>query len=256
MYKVIQDTLTCSQCRKMETRNFKDIRKVMSMKFYVNHLPDAKNEYVCWIDVMGIQSVMSVSLKRTANFVFKLHAAAVLHKQEDVMLYPIMDGLYCSSENKKSIIEFIKNLFSTIMDIFVSEKNMEYKFLIKGALAYGPVIHGKDIPSKASKELSKHEDYKNALLLGMPMVQSNQSEKYAPPFGIFIHESARAFAPVGDQPLHTVWFKWFEDEKKSAYSKAIEEYFQWCVGRANMIQYPKDRIPVHSELAKEYFLEK
>jgi hypothetical protein len=34
-------------------------------------------EYVVWVDVMGTQSRMSRSLKQTANFIFKLHVAAI-----------------------------------------------------------------------------------------------------------------------------------------------------------------------------------
>ena len=35
------------------------------------------NEYICWIDVMGSQSIMLRSLKIASNFVMKLHIAAL-----------------------------------------------------------------------------------------------------------------------------------------------------------------------------------
>lgn len=55
-------------------------------------------EYVCWIDVMGSRSIMLRSASIAANFVMKLHVAA-LHAKEavaypDLELYPMIDGVY------------------------------------------------------------------------------------------------------------------------------------------------------------------
>jgi len=105
-----------------------------------NHLPSPQNEYVCWIDAMGVQSMMSRSLKITANFIFKIHIAAVTSANDHVKLYPVMDGLYASSSDKNSIIGFIKDVFRAIADEFIQQQHIYYRFLIKGALAFGPVI--------------------------------------------------------------------------------------------------------------------
>jgi hypothetical protein len=42
---------------------------------------------------------------------------------------------------------------------------------------------------------------RQALLIGMPMIHAYQTERQAPPFGIFVHESARSFAPGNEVPL-------------------------------------------------------
>src|SRR5580700_7078082 len=73
-----------------------------------------------------------------------------------------------------------------------------------------PVIHGGDC-GPCSLELQNNpappNDYRlkagrvcwrlNKILLGMPRVQAHLAERGTPPFGVFVHESARVFAPVG-----------------------------------------------------------
>jgi len=49
----------------------------MELYFNANKLLDPSNEYVCWIDVMGIKSSMERSIKISANFIYKLHIAAI-----------------------------------------------------------------------------------------------------------------------------------------------------------------------------------
>lgn len=224
----------------------------MPNRFNASLLPDPQSEYVCWIDVMGTQSIMARSIKVTANFVYKLHATAVSCTETNVKLYPIMDGLYVSSPSKQSITNFIKYVFKTLADNFKNE-NVEHRFLIKGAMAYGPVIHGENVPDDACPILSQNQNYRGSLLLGLPMVNAYKSECMAPPFGIYIHESARIFSPPRTNPFHHVWLHWFSERERSGYLEAVLEYFQWCNTRPNSIQYKADRIEVHKAQAEEYF---
>ena len=72
-------------------------------------------------------------------------------------------------------------------------------------------------------------------MLGIPLVQAFLAESGAPPFGIYVHESARSFAPPNQSPIsHILWRWWLSDDtnKKLAAKLALA---------------------VHEELAREYF---
>ncbi|WP_424664375.1 hypothetical protein [Candidatus Binatus sp.] len=216
------------------------------------------NAYVAWVDVMGVRAIMSRSLPITANFVFKLHVAALDAPQKDLVLYPIMDGIYVVAKNRKAIRDFLEYVFTRTADVFVSTPAMHHRFIVKGALAYGPIIHGGNVPDAASpKTLSKDPKYKSAILLGIPVVQASQSEPKAPPFGVFVHESARAFAPAGEKPFQHVWWSWFQTKEWNPLavelSTELDRYFTWCEARSEAIEYDPERIEHHRRMTKQFF---
>ena len=220
--------------------------------FDARELPDPINSSVAWIDVMGIRAIMSRSIQITANFVFKLHSAAleVLPATNTLTLYPVMDGIFVVSEQKTEILGFLGALLGKIAHTFIGTKEIQHRFLVKAALAYGPVIHGSGITTEANQSLGGNAAYKNSLLIGMPMIQVYQSESKAPPFGIFIHESARAFSPSGETPIPHVWWAW--QNKPATLKSELEIYFKWCEDHPLKIEYSIDRIKVHKEMVKQY----
>ena len=199
---------------------------------------------------------MSRSLAKSANFIFKLHTAALQAPRKNVKMYPVMDGLYVSSPSQDDILVFLNSIFKSVAEEFIREDAMQHRFVIKGALAYGPIIHGCAIPQPASAEMHNSPEYRDALLLGLPMVQAHSNEKMAPPFGIYVHESARTFAPNGDGPLHFIWWKWRsqDDERWSTLATNLQQYFDWCEERAGEIEYEVSRIKVHRTMASQYFV--
>jgi hypothetical protein len=224
--------------------------------FDEHHLPNPQLAYVAWIDVMGIQSAMSRSLSIASNFIFKLHVAALDAPHNQLRLYPVMDGIYVVSPGRQPLLDFCGQVFSAIADTFVSTLEVFHRFIIRGAVAYGPVVHGDDVPQAASAILHADPDYRDALLLGMPMVQSHLAESAAPPFGIFIHESARAFAPPGDQPFRQVWWEWFRQQHQALATELRQElsaYFDWHAARSGSVLYDRERISAHRVLAEQYF---
>ena len=242
----------------------------MGLYFNAKHLPDPRNEYVAWVDIMGTSISMSRSLRKSANFVFKLHEAALeASKQEaskqDVILYPVMDGFYASSPNQKSMLTFLGNVFQRVAQEFNGENNPEHLFIIKGAVAFGPVVHGRRIPREASWIMDDNVPYRDNVLLGLPMVQAHTTEKCAPPFGIFVHESARTFSPDGES-LPYIWWKWGRwkgsknvetwDELRKTWDKLrekLESYYEWCTSCSEGIGYDSARISAHRKLARQYF---
>lgn len=217
-------------------------------------------EYVAWVDVMGTQARMSRSLEQTANFVFKLHVAAIdaINAATDggLSVYPVMDGLYASSTAQRIMLNFLRGMFKSLAEEFCATRQELYRFIVRGGLAFGPTVHGRSIPETASRQLASKDWYRNSILLGMPMVQAHLCESKAPPFGIFVHESARALAPVNETPLHELWWRWAEHEDSlwTQVGTALDKHLEWCEKRALPLEYSEDRIKAHRGMAKQYFM--
>jgi hypothetical protein len=203
---------------------------------------------------------MSRSLEQSANFIFKLHVASIgaidAAPGDGLTVYPVMDGFYASSTTQRTMLNFIRSVFKSLAEEFCNERQQLYRFMVRGGLAFGPTVHGRSIPSDASRALAGKEWYRNSILLGMPMVQAHLCESKAPPFGIFVHESARALAPVGEKPLHDLWWRWarHDDSLWTQVSNALDEHFQWCEKRSLPLEYSEDRIRAHRAMAKQYFM--
>ena len=228
----------------------------MGLYFDADRLPEPSNEYVAWVDIMGMSISMSRSFKASANFVFKLHVAALQASKQNVILYPVMDGFYASSANQDSILTFLGDVFQRVAQEFNGESKLEHRFIIKGAVAFGPVVHGKSIPREASRIMDDNAQYRDNVLLGLPMVQANTTEKWAPPFGIFVHESARTFSPDGEKPLSYIWWKWRDPKDSETWNKLGEElqcYYKWCTSGGGGSGYDPARISAHQNLARQYF---
>ena len=221
--------------------------------FDARHLPPPSNEYVAWIDVMGIQTAMSRSIQIAANFVFKLHIAALEAKTNGITLYPVMDGVYVTSQNKKEMESFLRSMFADLAKVFVKEGKERLLFLIRGAISFGEIYHGRNVGKGASATLGSNLDYQSHILLGEPMINSHLGERNAPPFGIFVHSSARGEnSSVGPDG----WWRWFEGVStidRESIGKKCSSYFNWCYECRDEIKYDLDRILVHKGLAELYF---
>ncbi|HEY3965143.1 MAG TPA: hypothetical protein VGM05_11380 [Planctomycetaceae bacterium] len=142
-----------------------------------------------------------------------------------------MDGFYASAASQLDMLTFLREVFVQTADEFVHEPEPLHRFLIRGALAYGPVIHGTQVAANASNMFQNNVGHKDAILLGLPMVQAHEYERQAPPFGLFVHESSRSFAPPNIQPLHHVWWKWVNAQNANLWQQlrpALQAHYQWC----------------------------
>jgi hypothetical protein len=228
----------------------------MPLFFNAAQLPQAGAEYVAWLDVMGTQSSMSRSLNATANFIFKLHAAALQAPKTGMQLYPVMDGVYAASATQSAMLDFLRIVLAQVAEEFNQTTQPLHRFIVRGGLAFGPVIHGNSIPQLASPVLAENAAYRGSVLLGMPMVQAHLSEATAPPFGIAVHESARVFALPGQSPIHTVWWKWANTANQATWTALQTElpaHLKWCSERSMWLNYPADRITVHRQMVEQYF---
>lgn len=121
----------------------------------------AVSRYMIWIDVMGSDNAMRRSLAMSANFVMKLHAAALNALRfagPDFILYPMIDGIYCLATDKFRTFAFIERVFASLANVFIGESKNQHRFMVRGAVAYGPVVRGEDL-SDGSRYLTGHADY-------------------------------------------------------------------------------------------------
>lgn len=208
-----------------------------------------KDCYVCWIDIMGTKTIMSEKFQKAANFIIRFHSCcATLEQVSQLRCYPLMDGVFLVSEDLPSIQNAVKTLYGRLSDIFINENHLAYRFVIRGSIAYGEISHGEDISSSVCKDIATYPDYKKYLLFGLPMIQAFKSEKKAPPFGIYIHESARQV-----EGLQGRYYVWYNDDNTQL-KDSIIDYFEWCRMFSNYLEFDQAKIDYYMKLTNEYFL--
>jgi hypothetical protein len=111
---------------------------------------------------------------------------------------------------------------------------------------------------KEGASILKESDYANSILLGMPLVQAYTAEKGAPPFGVHVHESVRAFGQIGTHRVTVPLWRWWSKNADSmriaaALVPSLRSYFEWCRKNPVTSGYPPHRIDAHRVLAEEYF---
>ena len=213
------------------------------------------NEYVCWLDIMGTKSSMSESFEKSANFIIRFRTAvlkAAVSKR--VRVYPVMDGVYIVVKYLDDMREAIDKIMTCLAEVFLSETN-NHRFIIKGALAIGTIQHGSKISSEVSPDMAPRSGYKQHLLFGMPMIQAFNSEKQAPPFGIYIHESART---VGG--LQGRYYYWRRDDTLSDNEKLHESlrkelisFLKWEKDHNYYLELEKTKFEEYENRVKEYY---
>jgi len=105
--------------------------------------------------------------------------------------------------------------------------------------------------------MARHQLVRDSILMGLPMAQAYREEGSAPPFGLAVDSSARAFAPDGDEPFRFIWLNWFRysDPKidPAQLLAHLEQYFAWQEAHSTVTGYGPERIAHHRKLAREYF---
>jgi Spy/CpxP family protein refolding chaperone len=217
-----------------------------------------KSRYVLWVDIMGSQGKMLRNVETASIPLMKLHVAALKAKKKtigDIDLFPVIDGIYVVSEYFSAIVFFISDVFRSMGAEFLVLKNWE-RSVIRGAVAYGPVIVGAECKEGAA--ILKESDYANSILLGMPLVQAYTAEKGTPPFGVSVHESVRAFGRLGKKHITVSLWRWWSKNPEnmkiaSALLLSLHSYYEWCRKNPTASGYPPERIDAHRAIADEYF---
>lgn len=216
-----------------------------------------KSRYVLWVDIMGSQGKMLRNVRTASIPLMKLHVAALKAKKKtigDIDLFPVIDGIYVVSEHFSAIAFFISDVFRSMAAEFLVLKNWE-RSVIRGAVAYGPVIMGGECKKGAS--ILEESDYANSILLGMPLVQAYAAEKGTPPFAVSIHESVRAFGRLGTNRITVSLWRWWSKNPENrmianALLPSLHSYYEWCRKSPTASGYPPERIDAHRAMADEY----
>lgn len=226
--------------------------KELKPYFNADYLPSSQNEFVAWIDIMGTKSHFKNSLKSASNFIFKLHGQALnIAPKKNITLYPVMDGLYATTKDEVSICSFLIEIFTDITRLFIDEPHDHFKFIIRGGISYGEIIHGRDITDpNASYTLNSNPQYRDKILIGVPIGEAHYIEQIAPPFGISIHESVRKIS----SELSNEWFVWWKQAQNISNHDVLEsldKYYQKF--RSQTFSYDPNRMIIHQSLAKCFF---
>lgn len=217
-----------------------------------------KSRYVLWVDIMGSQGKMLRNVRTASIPLMKLHVAALNAKKKtigEIDLFPVIDGIYVVSEHFSAIVFFISDVFRSMGAEFLVLKNWE-RSVLRGAVAYGPVIMGGECKEGAA--ILKQSDYANSILLGMPLVQAYTAEKGAPPFGVSVHESVRAFGRLGEDRITVSLWRWWGRNQvnmkiANALLPSLRSYYEWCRKNPTASGYLPERIVAHQAMAGEYF---
>jgi hypothetical protein len=236
--------------------------KTIDTPYFNPYKLDASPHYVARIDMMGARAAMTRSLTVSARFIGKLHVAMLQAPRDNVAaLVPTIDGAYIACEKRDDLLDVMRSVFRSLAASFVAEKNRYHQFLIRGGIAYGPIVLGSSISKTESTLLAKplNHSYRDAILLGIPVVQAYEVEADAPPFGIGVHVSARAFAPEESKPFNSTFWKWL-DKKRTTDNElfgqlkyALDHYYSFMQSHSHELDYPLKDQERHIALYKEYF---
>lgn len=224
-----------------------------------------EDHYVCWLDVMGMQKTMSSSLEKAMNFVLKFHnciveaVGAVNQSSVVVYNYPIMDGVYLASSNSTELGNVVADIYNRTAAIFLQEPCLARCFVIRGALAKGKILHGDTLQKrrptlKFNCAALSGSAVMQQLMVGMPMIQAYVSERNAPPFGVYIHESAREYGK-----LQGCYYEWWRHVISGGMvdlvhlKQKLDDYFAFCATKKYQLEMEETKIRRYRELVQEYF---
>lgn len=253
----------------------------MGLYFNADLLPPLSGEYIAWCDGMGTGQALSSSLQRAANFIFKIHRAfsnalSRLPQGHTVRIYPVMDGMYVTTANRRHFQQVLRSALSDLATEFINTNYFFHRFMVRGGIAYGTTMHGSDVGEDAfipgigtHHEAADRQAFlgshlyqsRSRLLLGAGMVPAFKAESQAPPFGFSVDDSALSSPQLVDpldKGFHSRLWRWWSPNHPSTGTAeqlwpARQAHSKEATQRAREIGYPKDSIQRHLESAVEYF---
>jgi hypothetical protein len=239
-----------------------------------------KNSYVLFLDILGMQGFMKQSLERSLNFVFKFHTILEKHKTSDLKICTVLDGAYIATDPDKqagekpnettpfwSMYRFIQNVFLSLASDFVNAKRHEFQYLVRGALSFGKIAFGRDIPAECFHrdinnpvQCPDWDEYVKHLIVGPAVISAYSGEKKAPPFGIHVDEALRE--TVFNEILHTSdvhpWLWWWKDldqHLRDEFNKKVKNYFAFYEKHSYSSEYELSRLKEHEAMFSDYTAE-
>jgi hypothetical protein len=225
----------------------------------VKEVADVRDyRYVFWLDLMGARNAMKLSLPRAARSVMKIHSAALLARQlhPGLEINPVMDGVYGYVTTRKLLQSCLAEILKDLANVFVQEKTPSNRFMVRAGVSFGPLVPGVSL-AEGAPILQTNREYLRGTAIGMAISHAYEAEGCAPPFGVYIHESARAFAPaLPDAYAYSanLW-PWFDEDDALwwATRRTLLKHFDWLSKNPVGAQYESEALKKHKALAAEYF---
>lgn len=219
----------------------------------------AAPEYVGWIDLMGAKGWMAGAIRRAAELVGVIHIAGKLaaSETEGTTVYPVIDGVYITSRDKRAFQQATHRTMRMLARTFEARTESD-RFLVRGGIAYGRVLHGTEI-ARLHTQLKSDTGYAKCLALGASIRQAYLAEANAPPFGFYVDMTARSVAPINQSPYVSAFDRWWRgnvrDQRSLAlrFGRLLDTHFEYLQRKHREIEYPLDRLQLHRALAREYF---
>lgn len=253
-------------------------KKPEGLYFDAAKLHAPRGEYVLWCDGMGTGEALSNSLRSAANFIFKLHRALAeaVGSQSDVHVYPLMDGMYVTASKRQVIQDMIRDAFVRLGQEFNLHDDVTRHFLVRGGVAYGATIHGADVsedafvPGVGTKfEAANRKAFakstlnttRSQLLLSSAMTMAYRVESLAPPFGVFVDDSALSMPQTvdgRDKGFPSRMWRWWEKDATARtvatqLATKVDAYFSEVSERTRELAYPAESLSKHKAAYEEYF---
>lgn len=241
------------------------------LRFSSEKLGDASYYYVAWLDLMGAGHIMGTSVHKSANFLVRLHMAVETARMKsgyELRTLPINDGIFIIGTKKGELMTVVRWAMVLLSARFIGTPRPHDRCLMKGAIAFGPVYSGEQLrPGISNKKLRERPDYLERVLFGPPIIQAYKSESTAPPYGIAVHESARAFSAEGEPPFQMTHWLWWQDNAESkpvphvpsltdfkdCLAMELQNHFKWMDESLIFHGVSADKIQTWSKMAKQYF---
>lgn len=221
------------------------------LEFKPENLPRGEEEAVAWVDIMGTRAMMEYSVKTASTNICKLHVAAIESDYiDEISLYPMLDGFYAVGDSIDYILDFVQDVFQTMARVQIERRSRDDQFAIyhtvipKASIAYGTIYQGKNI---SSSQLSEHPN-KNGIVVGGPIIEAIEGERDAPPFGIFLCQSATESS--GGKVVE--W--WDQYQFGNNLFRLLEAYYEHFENFNHKIEYDKNKMENHRREAEEYLV--
>lgn len=250
----------------------KKLEKLLS--FSSEKLGSPENRYIAWLDLMGAGHLMRTSIQKAANSIARIHIAVDLAVEKHgykVDIVAINDGLFICSASKKEITQIVRAALMYLVARFIAKNDPQDRFLARCAIAYGPTLSGHRLAEQlpSHKKKGKSPATFGQIVFGSPVIQAYLSERSSPPYGVAVHESARAFSPNGETPFRSTLWRWWQTDDGGGYSQAtpglptplkdvlvpeLDRYFDYMEATLPFHDIEAGKVSAWRQLARQYFV--
>ena len=135
------------------------------------------SRYVFWLDLMGANNLMRLSLPRAARSIMKIHGAALLakHHLKKLEINPVMDGVYGYAADRETLEKALAEILAALANVFVQERLASSRFMVRAGVAFGPLVPGDALSVGAGGPLAVQRAFLNTQVEPSNTARSNDS---------------------------------------------------------------------------------